>query len=116
MKFTENPFAMLLGIIFIGVGIVSLLSPSMVAIPDIPLQIGALVIPQFLHWVVLGLAVIIALVVFLAKSKQPVGFLMGALFLAYVWALNYFHLNFNYRDLILGAIPIAGGVFMLMGM
>lgn len=105
MKFSDNPFSILFGIISIGLGIIAFLDKRLANITDPRIQ-----------WALLGTAVVIALVVFLAKVKAPVGYLLLAFFLGYLWAISYFNLSFDYRDLILGVIPIAAGIFLIMGL
>ena len=105
MKFTDNPFMILFGIVSIAVGIVTFFDKRIANIQDLRVA-----------WVFLGLAVIIVLIVFMGRTREPVGLLILSFFLGFVWAINFFHLNFSYRDLILGIIPIAAGLFMLMGL
>ena len=90
MKFTDNPFMILLGMISIGLGAVTLLDKRITTIPD-----------ERVQWALLGLAAIIVLVAFLARVQSPVGMVILAIFVAGLWVVNYFKLSFPYRDLIL---------------
>jgi hypothetical protein len=105
MKFTDNPIMILLGVLALAVGAFTFFDPRMATITD-----------ERVLWAVLAVAVLIIFFVLLGKPGSPVGLILLAIFLGSLWVANYFKINFTYRDLILGALALGGGGFMLLGL
>ena len=105
MKFTDNPIMILLGVITLAVGAFTFFDNRVVVITN-----------DYVLWGVLGVAILIVMSTLLGKPQAPVGLILLAIFLASLWVANYFKLYFSYRDMILAALAVAGGGFMLLGL
>ena len=47
--------------------------------------------------------------------KENTGVIVSALWLILMGLMAYFNLKFDYSDLVLSVLPIAGGAFMIIG-
>jgi hypothetical protein len=104
MKLNSNPFMIVLGIIMILVGIASFM--GYVFVPD----------NNYLIWGTLGVAVLMAMLVFSGTVKESVGVLMIVIWLALVFAMAYFNFDFTYSELIRSMLPLGAGFFLLIGL
>jgi len=104
MKLNENPIMLLLGIILVGVGIGSFLGYRF--FPD----------TQNLIILVFVLAFLLIILTLSGRVKESVGVIIAALWLVLMGLMAYFNLKYSYSELLLSALPLAGGVFMVMGM
>ena len=104
MKFNDNPVMVLLGIVLVILGI-GWFAGYRVFPTNQPMIIAVFV-----------LAGLVLLLVLAGSVKENVGMIMTGLWLILMGLMAQFKLDFPYSQLLLAALPVAGGVFMLMGM
>ena len=104
MKFSGNPIVITLGIILVGLGIGSFF--------------GFRIFPtnQNMVYAVFAVAALLLILVLLGKTKENVGMFVTILWLVLMGLMAQFNLHFAYSDLLLDGLPVAGGLFMLVGL
>jgi hypothetical protein len=104
MKFNDNPIMILLGIIMLGLGIGSFFGYRFFPTNQ-PLTIAVFI-----------LAAIVLFLVLAGRVKENVGMVVTALWLILMGLMAQFNLTFSYSDVLLSALPLAAGGFMLIGL
>ena len=107
MKINSNPFTLLLGIIMLILGIGSFLGYSL--LPALASNIN-------ITYIAIAIAVLLALLVFTGKIRETVGTLFICLWIGLMAVMILFNLTFAYSDLILSIMPIASGIFLVIGL
>ena len=103
MKFNDNPLMIILGFIMLLIGAASFFNYRLY---------------QTNNYLIIGvyvLAGLIMLLVFLGKLKENVGMIILAGWLALMGAMSMFNLTFIYSDVVLSILPMASGLFLLIG-
>ena len=106
MKINSNPFTLLLGIVMLLLGIGSFLGFAL-----FPLLQGYFNVV----YITLAVAVLLSMLVFSGRIKESVGTLLIVLWLGLMVVMAWFNINFTYSDLVLNALPIGAGIFLLIG-
>jgi len=103
MKINENPFMVLLGVImaFLGVG-------SFLGYHYEPTS-------QNMLYIMIGIAVLLALMVILGKFKENVGILIIVLWLILLIIRKTLSFEFPFDWLVVAGMPIAAGLFLFVG-
>jgi hypothetical protein len=103
MKINDNPFIILLGVIMAFIGIGSFLGyhyePA----------------TQNMAYIMIALAVLLALMVVLGKLKENVGILIIVLWLVLLIIRKMLNFEFAYDWLVVSGMPIAAGFFLFIG-
>jgi hypothetical protein len=103
MKLNENPFMILFGVIMFLVGIGSFLGYRY--------EPGT----QNMVYVLIAIAVLLALLVILGKLKENVGILIIVLWLVLLIIRKTLNFEFTYDWLVISGMPIASAFFLLIG-
>ena len=104
MKINTNPFTLLLGIIMLIIGIGSFLGYSL-----FPILEGNMT----LTYIAIGIAVVL---VFTGRIKEAVGTLVISIWLGLMAAIIIGNVVFAYSDIIVSGLPLASGLFLLIGL
>jgi hypothetical protein len=104
MKTNSNPILIVMGIILIALGIGSFFGYRIFPTNKI------MIIADFV------VAALILLLVLMGKVKENVGMFVMMLWLVLMGLMAQFNLNFAYSGLILDILPVAAGLFMLVGL
>ena len=104
MKLNGNPIMILLGIMLVGLGAGSFF--------------GFRIFPtnQNMIYAVFAVAALMLILVLMGKTKENVGMFVTMLWLVLMGLMAQFNLQFAYSDLLLAGLPLAGGLFMLVGL
>jgi len=104
MKINGNPIMIVLGIILVGLGVGSFF--------------GFRIFPtnQNMIYAVFAVAALMLILVLMGKTKENVGMFVTMLWLVLMGLMAQFNLQFAYSNLLLSGLPLAGGLFMLVGL
>ena len=113
MKFNENPLMVILGFFMVLLGAVSFINLRLYPIHN-SLTIGSVILD--VNWFVYLIAGVLILLVFLGKIKESVGMITFGIWIALIGVISMFNIDFTYRDLIMGLMPIGAGGFLILGL
>jgi uncharacterized membrane protein len=103
MKINDNPFMILLGVIMALIGIGSFLGYHFEPAT------------QNMTYIMIAMAVLLALMVVLGKLKENVGILVIVLWLVLLILRKMLNFDFVYDWLVMSGMPIAAGFFLFIG-
>lgn len=103
MKFNDNPLMILVGIILLGLGIGSFFGYQF--FPN----------DQYTLIAVFVLAAILIILLLSGHLKEYLGVVLMIIWLLLMGVMAWFQLQFVYSSLILSALPVGAGFFLLLG-